>query len=375
MKPLRMTLLGLVSLCLSASESLAQDVQALMAKQFEAPIKKILKGARVPGLAVAVVRNGEEVYAQAFGVKNIETKEPLTTDSLFHWASVTKPFVATALVQLAERGEIDLDAPVVQYLPYFKVDDARYKEITVGQMASHTGGMPDVYDYEWDKPVYDDGALERYVRSISDKKLISAPGEQMRYSNIAFEVLGDVIAKVSGVTFEDYVAGKILVPLGMSRSTLLKMDAEESLLTSPHTVRREEKSKKRRCVLREHWPYNRMHAPSSTMISNVHDMGRWAMANLNRGQLGGKRILLESSYELLWNPHSEKFANVGLSWFLGEHEGLRTVSHGGGDLGFSSNFVMLPEEGLAVVMASNVDGAPLDRITELALNVLLGITP
>ena len=375
MKPLRMTLLGLVSLCLSASESLAQDVQALMAKQFEAPIKKILKGARVPGLAVAVVRNGEEVYAQAFGVKNIETKEPLTTDSLFHWASVTKPFVATALVQLAERGEIDLDAPVVQYLPYFKVDDARYKEITVGQMASHTGGMPDVYDYEWDKPVYDDGALERYVRSISDKKLISAPGEQMRYSNIAFEVLGDVIAKVSGVTFEDYVAGKILVPLGMSRSTLLKMDAEESLLTSPHTVRREEKSKKRRCVLREHWPYNRMHAPSSTMISNVHDMGRWAMANLNRGELGGKRILLESSYELLWNPHSEKFANVGLSWFLGEHEGLRTVSHGGGDLGFSSNFVMLPEEGLAVVMASNVDGAPLDRITELALNVLLGITP
>ena len=76
MKPLRMTLLGLVSLCLSASESLAQDVQALMAKQFEAPIKKILKGARVPGLAVAVVRNGEEVYAQAFGVKNIEIINP-----------------------------------------------------------------------------------------------------------------------------------------------------------------------------------------------------------------------------------------------------------------------------------------------------------
>lgn len=375
MKTLRMALLGLVSLCLLASPSPAQDVQALMAKQFEPSVKKILKEARVPGLAVAVVRNGEEVYAQVFGVKNIETKEPLTTDSLFHWASVTKPFVATALVQLVERGEIDIEAPVVQYLPYFKVDDARYKEITVGQMASHTAGMPDVYDYEWDKPVYDDGALERYVRSISDKKLIAAPGEVMRYSNIAFEVLGDVIAKVSGVTFEDYVAAKILVPLGMSRSTLLKVDAEESLLTSPHTVKREGKGKKKRCVLREHWPYNRMHAPSSTMISNIHDMGRWAMANLNHGELGGNRILLESSYELLWNPRSEEFTKVGLSWFLGEHEGHRTVSHGGGDLGFSSNFVMLPEEGLAVVMASNVDGAPLHKITQLALNVLLGITP
>jgi CubicO group peptidase (beta-lactamase class C family) len=340
-----------------------------MVEKFEPAVEEILSKSQVPGLAVAVVQNGQEVYAKAFGVKNIETGEALTTDSLFHWASVTKPFVGTAIIQLVEQGKIDLEAPVVQYVPYFKVDDERYASITVGQMVSHTAGMPDVIDYEWDKPVYDDGALERYVRGLSDKKLIAAPGEKMRYSNIAFEVLGDAIAKVSGMTFEAYVEKHILIPAGMSKSTLLKKEAEEALLTSPHTV--EEK----KCVLREHWPYNRMHAPSSTMISNVHDMCRWAMINLNRGELDGKRILRASSYDLLWSPRSESFEWIGISWFLGEHRGHRTVGHGGGDLGFRSNFTMLPDEGLAFVMVSNTDRAPVEKITQLALDAILGIEP
>ena len=117
-------------------------------------------------------------------------------------------------------------------------------------MVTHTSGMPDVINYQWDKPVYDDGALERYVRSLSAKKLIAAPGEKQRYSNIAFEVLGDVIAKVSGTTFEDYVNENILAPLGSNKSTLLIKQADESLLTSPHTVVRKEGDKI--CVVRKH---------------------------------------------------------------------------------------------------------------------------
>ena len=371
MKLRKIGLVVSLSACLLVGQSHGQDVQTLMAKHFEPGARKILKRAHVAGLAVAVVQNGEEVYAKAFGVKNIETKEPLTTDSLFHWASVTKPFVATAIMQLVEQNKVNLEAPVVRYLPYFKMNDERYAAITVGQMASHTSGMPDVLNYEWHKPVYDDGALERYVRSLSGKKLIAAPGEEMRYSNMAFEVLGDVIAKVSDMTFEAYVEHHILVPLGMSKSTLLKQEADEALLTSPHAVKRDKSDKK--CVLGDHWPYNRMHAPSSTMISNVHDMGRWAMANLKRGELEGKRILQESTYETLWRPRDERFSNIGISWFLGEHEGYRTVSHGGGDLGFSSNFVMVPEKDLAIVMVSNTDQAPVHEITRLALDVVLGV--
>ena len=352
-----------------AAPSNAQDLPERMTSRFEPAVHDQIDNHLVPGLAVAVVLGGEPIYTKAFGVKNVDNQAALTADSLFHWASVTKPFVATAIMQLVEQGKIDLDAPVVKYLPYFQVDDPQSSKITIGQMVSHTSGMPDVINYQWDQPVYDDGALERYVRSLSSKKLIAPPGEKRRYSNMAFEVLGNVIAKVSAMTFEDYVQENILVPLGMAKSTLLKKQADESLLTSPHTVVSKEGQKV--CIVRKHWPYNRMHAPSSTMISNVHDMARWAIANLNHGELGDNRILKASSYEILWQPRSEKFPGIGLSWFLRERNGLRTVSHGGGDRGFRSNFVMVPEKDLAVLMVSNSDKTPVQKLTKIALDIAL----
>ena len=135
-------------------------------------------------------------------------------------------------------------------------------------MLSHLSGMPDVEDYEWDKPQYDDGALERYVRSLSNQSLIAAPGAGFRYSNMAYEVLGDLIAKVSGMSFEDYVRRHILEPLGMKSSTLLVKQANSSLLTSPHVM-----DNSYQTVVSKVFPYNRMHSPSSTVYSNVLSRG------------------------------------------------------------------------------------------------------
>lgn len=150
---------------------------------------------QIPGFAIGVIQDDRLVYTHGFGVKNLaHNRDPVTPRSLFHMASITKTFVATSMMQLVEAGKINLDSPVVQYLPYFRLADDRYQTITVRQMVTHTSGMPDVQDYEWDKPQYDDGALERYVRSLSNQKLIFAPGTDFRYSNMAFEVLGDLIA-------------------------------------------------------------------------------------------------------------------------------------------------------------------------------------
>src|SRR5205085_10165413 len=113
----------------------------------------------------------------------VETKVAVTPETLFHLASVTKTFVATAILQLAERGRLDIDAPVVTYLSYFRLHDERYQDITIAQMLSHTSGMPDTEEYGWDRPEYDDGALERYVRSLGALSLIAAPGEKYAYSN------------------------------------------------------------------------------------------------------------------------------------------------------------------------------------------------
>jgi CubicO group peptidase (beta-lactamase class C family) len=143
----------------------------------EDAIGSIMKFFELPGLAVGIVKKGETVYARGFGVKNIATREPVTPSSLFHMASISKTFVCTAIMQLIEKGKISLSASVVTYLPYFKLDDDRYTSITIQQMLSHLSGMPDVESYDWDQPEYDDGALERYVRSLNHKKLISAPGK------------------------------------------------------------------------------------------------------------------------------------------------------------------------------------------------------
>jgi CubicO group peptidase (beta-lactamase class C family) len=328
---------------------------------FEAAVGEAMGREHIPGLAVSVVHAGKEVYAHAFGVRDVVTGAPLATTDLFHWASVTKPFVATAAMQLVEAGTLDLDAPVTEYLPYFRMNDSAYNKITSRLLLTHTAGMPDVWNYEWHKPQYDDGALERWVRSVGRRKLKFSPASREKYSNIGFEVMGDVIAKVSGIPFEEYVAKNVFEPLGMDSATLLVKNTDPKDRVSPHTGGRGGP------VVRKHWPYNRRHAPSSTLIANVHDLGRWAIANLNRGTLDGTRILKEEAYTQLWEPTVDVAPKRGLSWQFGNFEGHDTVQHRGGDKGFRTALILLPDLNLGVAIASNTDKITISTFQDLAL--------
>ena len=297
----------------------------------------------------------------------------MTSTTLFHMASISKPFVATAVMQLVEQGKIDLQAPVTTYLPYFKLDDERYTAITIQQMLSHVSGMPDVTDYGWDDPQYDEGALERYVRSLADRKMRFDPGQRYAYSNMAFECLGDVIAKVSGMSFADYEKKYILDPAGMDKSTFLKPERLPDDWASGHlrTIR---------TIAWEGYPYNRMHGPSSTLHSNALEMCRWAIINMNRGTMEGRKILEPESYDLLWKPWfpiGKKGSGeaLGLSWFMGEHRSEKKVSHGGGDTGFNTYLTILPERSIAVVVLCNYIPAPVGYLSEAALDILLGFEP
>jgi CubicO group peptidase (beta-lactamase class C family) len=349
-------------------------------QQLQPLLERFVQWQEIPGLAIGIIENNRLVYAHAFGVKQLgRSAEPVTTRSLFHMASITKPFVATAIMQLVERGMLDLDAPVVKYLPYFRLADDRYNQITVRQMATHTSGMPDVEDYEWDKPQYDDGALERYVRSLTNQKLLFPPGERVRYSNMAFEVLGDVVAKASGESFDDYVQRHILTPLQMTDSTLLLKQASPALLTWGHELDEQGVPFPSRV-----FPYNRMHSPSSNLHSNVLDMARWAIANMNRGELEGHRILQSTTHDIMWTPAHQlggrgedgQVAAVGVSWFLGVYRGTRMITHEGGDTGYRTDLVLLPDKRIAVVWMENADWAANDNsLTRAALDVALGVTP
>jgi len=339
-------------------------------RQLTPLVRGVMRTHRLPGLAVGVVADRQVVYARGFGVSSTRTREPVTPRTVFHMASISKPFVATAIMQLVEQGQVELDAPLVTYLPTFRLDDERYREITVRQVLSHTSGMPDVKDYEWHHPQYDDGALERYVRSLTSHKLLFAPGERHEYSNMAYECLGALIARVSGMTFDDYVQSHLLDPLGMVDSTFLKPPHLPANWATPHA----------RMLTDRAWdgyPYNRAHGPSSTLHSNVLDMCRWAIANLNRGHLDGRQILRPSSYQQLWKPHAEVGASgqIGLSWFLYSLRGARVVWHGGGDTGFETHFSMLTESGGAVVLLCNTIPALTGALEDAVLDLLLGVQP
>ena len=177
----------------------------------------------VPALQLGVIKNGKPVYAGAVGVPTLSSTVSITGRSLFHLASVSKPVVATALVHLADRGRLRLDDRVIQHLPYFKLRDDRYRAITIQQVLAHVSGLPDLRDYEWDTPQYDGQAAERYVRSLSDLELSAAPGERFRYSNIGYDILGDVIAKVSGTSFEAFMEESVFTPLEILRQATSMM--------------------------------------------------------------------------------------------------------------------------------------------------------
>lgn len=351
-----------------------QPLSAALEEKLVPLIEEVVNEAYgLAGLAIGIVKEGEVLLARGFGKRNLETGEPVTAQSLFHLASVSKSFVATAIMQLWESGQLDLDAPVTTYLPYFTIKSGGSEQITLRHLLSHTGGMPDVEEYGWHQPEYDDGALERYVRSLADEAMIAAPDERYSYSNPAFDVLGDVVAKVSGQSFEAYVQRHIFTPLGMRDSTFLRSEVPADLATTPHFGTPP-------VVLPGAYPYNRAHAPCSTLHSSATDMCRWMLANLAHGTLDGQRILCETTYTTLWHPVAvtgeETWTEQScLGWFRGTYRNRPVVHHGGSDPGYFADKVLFPAEQLGVIVMANAYGAPAWGVTDAALDLMLGLEP
>lgn len=142
--------------------------------QLETVLEQIITRWGIPGLAIGMVEGEAILYTRCFGVQNLNTGTRVTENSIFCVASISKPFVASAVMQLVEQGVLNLDSPMVKYVPYFRLADEPYKQITLRQMLSHTSGMPDMDDSAYDDLVYhpesDTGAAERYVRSLANKK-------------------------------------------------------------------------------------------------------------------------------------------------------------------------------------------------------------
>ena len=373
-----------LALALAAASMNAALAQSPLASRLAQLSQDFYASQKLPGLAVGVLIDSQVVYRAGFGSTRMGGGQPITPSTLFHTASITKPFVATAVVQLSSAGKVDLDAPVTRYVPYFRMKDSRASAITVRQLLTHTAGMPDVTDYRWNYPEYDEQSLERWIRGLADSALIAAPGERWQYSNIAFELLADLVVKVSGESFEDYVQKRILTPLAMRKSTLLMTDIDSSLMAWGHR-----RASPGPFAVAAHYPYNRRHAGSSTLHSNVDDMLRWARANLQHGALDGVRILPESAYDELWKEQYDRMPamrasggnrpdvermGIGLSWLLETRSGTRYVSHGGGDTGFRTDLLLAPDQRVAVVVMTNSEAGP-SQLSRALIEAVLADRP
>ncbi|MBN2387032.1 MAG: serine hydrolase [Anaerolineales bacterium] len=346
-------------------------------KELDSVLAKIVALWGIPGLSVGMVAGGEIMHACNIGVQSLETGTPVASSSIFCLASISKCFVASAVMQLVERGWVDLDAPLVRFLPYFKLDDERYPQITIRQVLSHTSGLPDIDEFEYrdllSRPDDDDGAAERFARSLSGRRLVHAPGEKFLYSNLGYDVLGDLIAKVSGGTFEAYLRQNILLPAGMADSSYLPADLAPGRQAVPHL-------RMPGMAVNRAPAYARADGPASFLYSTADDMCRWAITCLDRGRRPVGRILTPASYARMWSPAARRDSpplreEMGLGWNLGHFEGQRTISHGGAGLGWSSLLVLLPDLDRGAVILFNAEDAAIHLISRAVLRALLDLEP
>ncbi len=327
--------------------------------------------ASVPGAVAGVTYRGEEsVFAT--GVSSVDTGQPVTTGTLFMIGSTSKTFAAAAVLALVEDGVLDLDKPVVEYLPGLGLaDPVARKTVTLRHLLTHSAGFLGDVDFTTG---WGDNALALAVDRFGDLPQVFPPGEAFSYCNAGFQLAGRVAEAESGSTFEDLVRTRLLEPLGMTESYYFPWE----VLTRAHAVGH---------ALGEDGPavehtvgLTRADSASGGLWSTAADQLKWARFFL-AGESEGKAPLSAGTRDLLRAPQRAAalpFEEVGLSWLRTRHGDARLVRHGGnvGNLQVSE-FVTLPEEDFAVTVLTNSAGGGVlgPRVVDWCLENLVGLPP
>ena len=337
---------------------------------------RLVASGNPPGLSVVVVKDSQIAYNRAFGYADAPRGEIATTDTVYHWWSMTKIPTAVSIMQLQEQGKLDLDDPVTKYLPWFEViyPSNESPVITIRHLLQHSSGLSDTMPAMIGWVHYDHVPRDqtKFVKKhLSEfNNLIFVPGEKAVYSNFNYMVLGAVIEAVSGETYETYIANHILNPLGMDQTSFVytdSMSAHEAagslpvvhfytpllpFLLDTNTLFHERRGN----LL---W-LNRVYidaTPPTGLIGSAPDVARFMMMVLNHGTLDGELILSPESMSQLVETAS--LDGHGLGWSVGETNGSRFLEHWGGGPGFATIMRVYPDDGLAVTILAN--GTDLDR--------------
>lgn len=333
----------------------------------------------VPGMSVAIVKDGEIIFSKGYGTKEAGKPERPDGNTLYPIASNTKAFTAAIIGQLVDEGKCHWDDKVQQYLPWFEVYDPLVSSmITLRDLLSHRIGYGTFSgDIIWYKSNLKADEIVRRSKNLS-------PAFEFRdgygYSNIMFIAAGEVIEAITGKSWYDNVKERLLAPLNMTRTTIYPDELPRiANYAAPH-ARVEEKN-----IPIEFTDWSEI-APMGGLISSVNEVAQWMIFNMNHGQINGERLLSEDSFNMIWTPHNNRKVNhtqqndfdtnfnaYGLGWGLRDYQGHFFAGHTGGYDGMISAVSMLPDEKLGVVVLTNGMQSPIMAVTYQTLDAFLGV--
>ena len=325
--------------------------------------REIMLDKEVPGVAMGLLQDSE-VTSVGLGITNIEHPSPISEETLFQIGSITKTFTATIIMRLVEQGDLDLDAPIRQYLPDFKVMDKRAtEEVTTRHLLTHTAGWAGDYFLNTGEGV---DALEKYVAAMDELPQISPLGANFSYNNAAYYLAGHLIEHVSGMPYEGLLKEILLTPLAMEQAYLYAGD----VLTHSFVVGHE-KGDEGIKVARP-WALPRAVHPVGGLVTNIPTLLRYAQFQMGDGSTDqGDRILAAESLKATHEPlvkirESEYW---GLGWKIWEVDDVRLISHGGGTKGQITHLTIVPERNFAFSVFTNAElgGFVTEALTRQAL--------
>lgn len=368
-------LAGLLTACLLASGASAQgqapapltdleDLETFVDTVMEAQ----LRDGQVPGAAIAIVQDGEILFAKGYGLAEIETGRPVEADrTVFRVGSIAKPFAATAVLQLVEQGVLDLDVDVNTYLTAFQLPDTYPEPITLRHLLTHTAGFEERITATVLEPGGPIPPLSE-ILPVTMPARVHPPGEVAAYSNWGVTLAGHVVEAVTGLSFVEYADRELLGPLGMESSTFrepLPEPLAEQFATGYQLVDG--------AFVAQEFEYISEHGPAGALSGTVTDMAHFMIAQLQLGRFGEARILSEDGARMMQRQHfthDPRLNSMALSFGLMDRDGRRLLGHTGGTFSFETDMVLLPDEGVGVIVTYNArlqngePGAPVQQILD-----------
>jgi serine beta-lactamase-like protein LACTB, mitochondrial len=333
--------------------------------EIEKAVSTFMSANRVPGMGAAVVLDGEPVWSAGFGMADLEDSAPATSSTLFRLGSISKPITATALLQLWERGKLDLDAPVQKYCPAFPQKEW---PITSRELLGHLGGIRH-YNRDGKGDIPEDSArhfasMEESLQIFAADPLVAKPGTKFNYSTYGYTLLGCVLEGAASQKYMDFVRENIFKPASMAQT-----QADDFFTIIPHRTRWYHKDKSE--IVRNAGVLDSSYKiPGGGLISSADDMARFEAAML------ADKFVKRPARDLMWTPQKTpdgKSTGYALGWGISDKFGIHIVAHTGGQQGTSTAIVVVPERRAGVIVLANMDSVDSGNLADQILKIALDL--